>query len=150
MEIGFNFKTKAVESMDNYEVKNFFFDYDEDFYSQTLNIGADRLENFFKDIKFQLAEDTNYLLNININNENFLDYDEYFTLFSVFGFVMTNDSGVDNNKNYLGVKQELRNQLVATDYTLLKMMNHNYNYGTIQVCIIDSHDTEVRWASQKQ
>lgn len=150
MEIGFNFKTKAVELMDNYEVKNFFFDYDEDFYSQTLNIGAGILENFFKDIKFQLAEGTNYLLNIRINNENFLDYDEYFTLFSVFGFVMTNDSGVNNNKNYLGVKQELREQLVATDYTLLKIMNHNYNYGTIQVCIIDSHDTEVRWASQKQ
>ena len=150
MEIGFNFKTKAVELMDNYEVKNFFFDYDEDFYSQTLNIGAGILENFFKDIKFQLAEGTNYLLNIRINNENFLDYDEYFTLFSVFGFVMTNDSGVNNNKNYLGVKQELREQLVATDYTLLKIMNHNYNYGSIQVCIIDSHDTEVRWASQKQ
>ena len=36
MEIGFNFKTKAVESMDNYEVKHFFFDYEEDYNNQTL------------------------------------------------------------------------------------------------------------------
>jgi hypothetical protein len=144
---GFNFQTKKIEEMTNYEVRNYFFDYDNDFNNQTIIEGGNRLEAFFEDIKFSIEDNKNYLIKVKINNETFLDFEEYFTLFAVFGFIMTNGSGVDNNKNYLGVKDEIRQQLAATDYTILKIMNHVYNFGTIQLSIDDNFDTEVLWAT---
>lgn len=148
MELGFNFKNKKVEVMESYQVLNFFFDYENDFYNQPLNIGADKLEEFFLKVKSFIEVDKNYSLKIKINNENYLDFDEYFTLFSTFSYILTNNSGLDNKKGYLSVDQELRNQLVCTDYILLKIKNNDYEYGIIQLTIEDSFDTEVKWASK--
>lgn len=150
MEFGLNFKTRKVEKMSEYQVLNYFFDYEEEFMSQSLNKGADNLEHFFKTIELKIQPHTNYNIIVKINNKEFLDFEDYFTLFSTFGFVLTNKEVLKNDKDYLKVTDELKDTVICTDYSLLKIMNNDYNYGAIQLTIHDSFDMEVKWAALKE
>ena len=148
METGLNFKTRKVEKMDNYKVMNFFFDYEKEFLDQPLNKGADNLEHFFSTIALALQPEENYHIIVKIDNEEFLEYDEYFTLFSTFAFCLTLlAKGIDNKQGYLRVNDELRKQIVVTDYTMLKILNNDYPYGIIQMSIEDGKETTVKWTN---
>ena len=147
MELGFNFQTRKVETMSEYKVFNVFFDYEKDFLDQPLNVGADKLEEFFTNLAATFQESSNYHIIMEINNSEFLDFEEYFTIFSTFSFVLAAiRKGIDNKQGYLKVKDELKNSLTCTDYTLLKFMNNDYPYGLIQLTIEDRKDTVVKWA----
>lgn len=150
MTIGLNFQTRKIEEMKEYQVLNYFFDYEEDFLSQPLNKGADNLEHFFSTVALKVEPQQNYHIIVKIKNDEFLDYEEYFTLFSTFGFVLTSKESLSNNKDYLKVPDEIRQQVMCTDYSLLKIMNNNYDYGTIQLTIEDSFDTVVTWANNRE
>lgn len=148
METGFNFRTHQVEKMENYKVLNYFFDYEKEFLDQTLNKGADNLEHFFSTIALQLEPNENYHIMLKITNSEYLEYEEYFTLFSTFAFCLTQlVKGIDNKQGYLKVKPELQKHVIITDYTLLKIMNNDYPYGTIQMTIEDDKETLVTWTN---
>lgn len=147
MELGFNFQTRKVEPMSEYKVLNVFFDYEDLFLNQNLDVGANNLEDFFVNIAATLRESENYHIVMEINNTEFLDYEEYFTIFSTFSFVLAQTKkGIDNKQGYLKVKHDLKKTLMCTDYTLLKFMNNDYPYGLIQLSIEDKKETIVKWA----
>lgn len=147
MELGFNFQTRKVEPMEIYTVLNVFFDYENDFLNCSLNDAADNLEELFTNIALKLEKGTNYQIILTLNNEEFLAYEDYFTIFSTFGFVLAKvKEGIDNKQGYLKVKDETRDTLTCTDYTILKFMNNDYDYGLMQLSIEDAKDTVVKWA----
>lgn len=151
METGLNFKSRRVEKMDNYEVLNFSFDYEKDYLEQPLNKGADNLEHFFSTITLQLEPEKNYHIIITLNNADFLEYEDYFTLFSVFAFTLTNSvKGISNNQGYLKIKENVSKHIIITDYAMLKIMNNDYPFGTIQMSIEDSKETIVGWTNLRE
>lgn len=149
MAYGFNFKTKKVEKHDTFVIQNYFMDYDK-ICSLSFNDGIKELEDFFETVVSNIEPEENYLIQLKLNNREFLSFDEYLELFAMFGYKLTNGKGVDNKKGYLKAKEEIQKTLMATDYTILEIMNHDYNYGIIQLQVIDSFETEVNWAAVEQ
>ena len=146
MTHGFNFQTKKVEKNNTFIIQDYFIDYDA-ICALEFNDGIRELENYFNNVASAIKPHLNYLIQLKINNREFLSFDEYIELFAMFGYVLTNNKGVDNKKGYLKAKEELQKTLMATDYTILQIMNNNYDYGIIQLQIIDSFETEINWAA---
>lgn len=147
MELGFNFQTRKVEVMPEYKVFNIFFDYEKDFLDESLAAGADNLEKLFTEVVNKFEDGNNYHIMLYIDNAKLLDYDEYFTIFSSFAFVLAHaKKAVNNKQGYLKVKEDLKNSVICTDYTLLKFMNNDYPYGLIQLSLEDKEGAVVQWA----
>ena len=146
MELGFNLSNHKIEEMNNYEVLTAYFDFEEDYLNVNLNQGADNLESLFKSIISRIEEDKNYSIILKISNEEELTYEEYFTIFSMFTFLLA-EEGKINDRGYLTVKEEIANKIVSTEYSLLKIMNHNYNYGIIQLIVEDEKGYVSKWVN---
>lgn len=148
MELGFNLSTHQIEEMDKYEVITTYFDFEEEFMKAPLHKGVDNLEYFFSSLTMYLEENKNYNIIVKINNEEELGYDEYYTLFSAFTFSLAN-LGTENNKGFLKVKEQFLDQIISTEFSLLRIMNRDYNFGAIQLIIEDNNGYYTKWIETK-
>lgn len=147
MEIGFNFSTHKVEKMYDYETLSDIFNYENDYLNASLNEGAANLEMVFTTIVSKLQREKNYSIQLKIVHDTKLEYEDYFTIFSVFTFIIS-QQGEPNRKGYLKVKDNIRNVVQATDFSMLNILNNNYSYGIIQLTIEDKEGYFTQWVQK--
>lgn len=149
---GLDFRTTEIKEMNNYIVITSQFNYENDYLDLPLNKGADSIRNYLGSIIETLEAGKDYHLMIALNNVDELDYEDLMTFYSIFSYTLSEHGNpINNNMNYLGFNNDkakpLRKNITCTDYTLLKLMNHNYNYGTIQLTVIESNGSSTSWVT---
>lgn len=147
MEHGFNLSTHKVERMYHFDTFILEFDYENLYANANFNKGADNLENFFTSMVSNIKPTGNYCFNLIINNSEPLEYEDYFTLFSAFGFVLANQ-GAPNKKGYLKVVDGIRDHVICTDYSMLKILNNDYKIGCIQLIVVDKEGYQTQWVTE--
>jgi hypothetical protein len=145
--LGFNFKTHKVDRMYDYEVITRDFNYQMGYWEVPLNEAADNLEKFFINLTSDLQPKTNYHFIIHINNKETLDFEDYFSLFAAFGYTMAN-KGKPNNQGYLKVVDSIRDKVNCTDFSMLKILNNEFDLGVIQLSIFDTEGAVTEWVQK--
>lgn len=147
MELGFNLLTHKVEKMYDYEVVSSVFNFEERFNSCPLNEASTNLEELFKDMTAIIEPRKNYHFTLLLNNNESMEYEDYFTLFAAFSFALAN-LGKPNRKGYLKVNDSIRNRVNSTDYSMVKILNHDYDFGIIQLTLEDSQGFFTKWVNK--
>lgn len=147
MTKGFNFKTKKAEVLKDYHVFVETFDYDNEYLTQTLNEGIDNLQSFMDSIVKYIDDDSNYLINIKLEHEEPLIYDDYLTLFSTFNFLLTQGKGKQNDKGYLKPPEDFYKTITTTEFNMLYMLNNDFELGTIQLILENKKGDYIKWVN---
>lgn len=148
MEYGYNCKTHKFEKMYDYEVVSMLFNYDEEYLNQNVHDGLANLESLFNAALDKMEKNNTHFI-LQLQNEEELDTEDYIGLFSTFGILLAN-RGKLNNKGYLAANDALREKMVGTNYSKVAILNHNFDFGTIQLTIEDEKGYSAKWANQQR
>lgn len=148
MEFGFNSKTHKIEKMYDYKVLTYLFNYDDIVLDRELNQGLANLEAIMKYLIWQIDEDNIHIV-LQLQNREELEMEDYLTIFSTFGIILS-QRGVQNKQGYLNATDQLRVRMGGTNFAKVELLNHDYNFGIIQVTVEDEKGYIVKWVNSRE
>lgn len=147
--VGFNFKNKGVRKLLEPEVIVVSLDLDNVYFNCSMEQGVKNVSLFFDKLISEMNISKDCLIKLEILSEDLLSYNDYLFLGSTLLDAIS-VFGIKNDKGYMGPKEWITQQMASTNHSILNMMNHDFELGTIQMIIYHKEkDIEIEWVNNK-
>lgn len=143
---GFNFQTKKIEKMEDYFIiLGGTINYQKDYLEVHLNDAIDFIEAKAKSCLPHLENEKNYNIILQLDEGDDMDFDDMLNFFNIFSFVIAMKFRQKNDKGYLAPNKDYYERMLSSKFTMLHIMNHDYDFGTIQITLQRKGKDPISW-----